>query len=145
MEKIQHSIEIEKPVEEVFSYASDWTRWHTWFEGVSPFTLISGTEHGNGTRYAYNVKILGVTVPVGIEIREYNVNKGWKGISTKGPPYKTLWIFEETDKGTRFTFGMEFRIPVPLIGPVIDRKLVKPQWESIIRGSLHNLKITLKH
>ena len=77
MEKIQHSIEIEKPVQVVFSRAEDWTRWHYWFEGVSPFTMIS---------------------------------------------------------------GIEFRLPVPLIGPFIDRRLLKPQWDWIIRNSLKNFK-----
>jgi len=37
MTRIEKSIVINKPVDEVFLYVSDWEKWSDWFEGVSDF------------------------------------------------------------------------------------------------------------
>ena len=68
MTRIEKSIIINKPVEAVFKYASDWERWSDWFEGVSDFKPMTETTSGNGARYAYKAKMMGLNVKVETEI-----------------------------------------------------------------------------
>lgn len=144
MFRVEESILINKPVQEVFAFASDWNRWHEWFEGVSPFIPTTEIKQGNGARYAYKARLMGMKFPVETEIHDYAENKGWKGKSTKGPPHLTRWRFESTGTGTRFTYGLEGRLPIPLLGPFIDSRLLQPQWKKIIGNSLLNLKLRME-
>lgn len=137
--RIEKGIVIKKTIDEVFSYASDWEKWADWFEGVSNFKPTTETKKGNGTRYAYKAKMMGLKVPVETEIHDFVVDKGWIGKSTKGMPHRTQWIFEKIDVGTKFTYVLEYKLPIPVLGPLFDKFILKPQWNKIIEKSLQNL------
>lgn len=139
MARIYRSIIIKRPINEVFSYASDWEKWSEWFKGVSDFKPTTETSKGNGTRYAYKAKMMGFNIDVETEIHEFVENKGWIGKSTKGLPNQTEWIFETDVSGTKFTYGLEYKLPVPLLGPLFDRLFIEPQWIKIIEKSLQNI------
>jgi uncharacterized membrane protein len=145
MTSVEKSIDIDRPIEEVFTYASDWKYWHEWFEDVTPFRPVTEIQKGNGARYAYKASMMGMKVPIETEIHDYIINKGWNGKSTKGVPHRTHWKFEAAGKGTRFTYGLDFRMPIPLLGGILERSFLKPQWENIIESSLHNLKAKFDH
>jgi len=140
MFQAERSIVIDAPVERVFAYASDWRIWHEWFEGVSSFTPTTESTTGTGTRYAYKASVMGVRIPVEIEIQDYVENKGWNGVSTKGAPHRTRWRFDKVGNSTRFTYGLEGQLPIPVIGKWLDRLFLQPQWEKILANSLDNLK-----
>ncbi|MFC2126150.1 SRPBCC family protein [Bacteroidota bacterium] len=140
MTRIENSINIPAPVEEVFKYASDWQKWSEWFEGVSDFKPTTETSRGNGTRYAYKAKIMGLSVNIETEIHDFTENRGWIGKATKGMPHQTLWMFESVDGGTKSTYALEYELTIPVLGSLLDDFLMKPQWDKIIRKSLNNLK-----
>ena len=144
MFQAEHSIVIDAPAEKVFAYASDWRKWHEWFEGVSSFTPTTVTEKGTGTRYAYKATVMGIRIPVEIEIHDYVENEGWNGVSTKGAPHKTRWRFDTIGNRTRFTYGLEGHLPVPVLGKLLDRFFLQSQWDKIIVKSLVNLKTKLQ-
>ena len=139
MTRIEKSIIINKPVEEVFRYASDWEKWSDWFEGVSDFRPTTEIRKGNGTRYAYKAKMMGLNVKVETEIQNFVVNQGWTGKGTKGVPTRTQWIFEPYTSGTKFTYVLEYKLPIPILGPFFDKYFMIPQWNGIIEKSLRNL------
>jgi uncharacterized membrane protein len=139
MTRIEKSIIIDKPVDEVFAYASDWEKWSDWFEGVSDFKPVTEITRGNGARYAYKAKMMGLNVKVETEIQNFGINKGWTGIGTKGVPTRTQWIFEKLETGTRFTYVLEYKLPFPLLSSLFDKYIMKPQWVKIIEKSLQNL------
>jgi len=140
MTEIEKSVLIGAGVEKVFQFAADYRNWPKFFEGVSGFGAISETKRGNGTRFVYKAKMLGVNASVGTEIRDFVENKGWTGVSFKGMAHKTQWIFSEADGKTRFTYILSYRLPLPLLGGLLDRAFMKPAWERIIECSLRNLK-----
>ena len=139
MTRIEKSIIIKKPIDEVFGYASDWEKWSDWFEGVSDFKPTTETKKGNGSRYAYKAKMMGLTVQVETEIHDFVVNKGWTGKGTKGTPSQAQWIFETDEAGTKFTYVLEYKLPIPLVSSIFDKYIMKPQWNRIIEKSLQNL------
>ncbi|MBM4159704.1 MAG: SRPBCC family protein [Ignavibacteria bacterium] len=140
MTHIKHSITIEAPVDQVFNYAADYRKWSEWFEGVSDFKLTTQITQGNGARYAYKARVMGLSAPVETEIHDFVQNRGWTGISTKGLAHRTRWSFEPSGNGTKFTYAMEYQLPVPLLGSLLDSLFARPQWRKILERSLNNLR-----
>jgi len=141
MTRIEASVEINAPVEEVFAFASDWRRWGEWWEGVSDFRPTTETTRGNGTRYAYRAWVAGLTVNLETEIQDFVENAGWRGIATKGMPHRTQWVFEAKGDVTRLTYILEYRLPLPVLGALLDSLLMRPGWRRRLENSLRNLKL----
>jgi uncharacterized membrane protein len=141
MTRIEASVEINAPVEEVFAFASDWRRWGEWWEGVSDFRPTTETTRGNGTRYAYRAWVAGLTVNLETEIQDFVENAGWRGIATKGMPHTTQWVFEAKGDVTRLTYILEYRLPLPVLGALLDSLLMRPGWRRRLENSLRNLKL----
>ena len=140
MTKLEHSIVIEAPIKEVFTYASDYQKWNEWFEGVSPFIPTTEITRGNGAKYKYKAKFLGATTTLETEIHDFVENVGWRGAAVKGMEHETYWNFEEIGSNTtKFTYGLEYKLPIPIIGFILDSILMQPQWNKIIKKSLQNL------
>ena len=140
MTRIEGSVIIQAPVERVFSYAADHQKWSEWFESVSDVKTTAAVTQGNGARYAYRVRVMAVSASVETEIHDFVQNRGWTGVSTKGIPHRTRWIFEPMGSATRFTYIVEGHLPVPLLGSLCDSLFLRPQWDKIVRKSLNNLK-----
>jgi uncharacterized protein YndB with AHSA1/START domain len=139
MKQIEHSVIIPAPVDQVFSYASDYLKWAEWFDGVSDFKPTTAITRGNGARYAYKARVMGLSAPVETEIHDFVENKGWTGVSTKGVTHRTHWTFEPVSNGTKFTYAMEYQLPVPLLGSLLD-PFAQREWKRILERSLNNLK-----
>lgn len=140
MRRIEASVEIQAPVADVFAFASDWQRWEDWWEGVSQFRPTTEVTLGNGTRYAYKAWIAGMTFNLETEIHEFTKNVSWKGVATKGPPHRTQWVFEAKNDKTQLTYILEYDLPWPLLGPILDALLMRPGWQRMLEHSLRNLK-----
>jgi hypothetical protein len=140
MTRIEDTVVVPAPLDEVFPYASDWQKWTEWFEGVSDFRPTTPAPRGNGARYAYRARLLGVTASVETEITEFVEGRGWTGVARKGVPHTTHWLFEATGGQTRFTYVQEYQLPVPVVGPLLDRLLLRRAWRDLIAASLANLR-----
>ena len=140
MTQVESSVEINAPVPEVFSYASDWRHWEEWWQGASAFRPTTEVSRGNGARYAYKAWMAGLRVNIETEVHDFVENAGWRGEVTKGPPHRTRWVFEAMGERTRFTYILEYTLPVPLLGPLLDSLLMRPGWKRMLDNSLRNLK-----
>jgi uncharacterized protein YndB with AHSA1/START domain len=140
MTRIEHSVIIQAPIEKVFSYTADYQKWSEWFEGVSDFRATTTVSQGNGARYAYKARMMGVSAKIETEIHDFQLNRGWKGVATKGMPHLTQWIFEPITEGTKFTYILEYDMPIPLLCSLLDSLFMKPKWTKILEKSLNNLK-----
>ena len=140
MTRVEHSVIIDAPVDQVFDYAADYQRWSEWYEGVSDVRSTAAADKGDNARYAYRVRVMGLSVEVETEIRDFAQNRGWTGVATMGIPHRTAWIFEPVGPATRFTHVVEGHVPVPLLGSLFDSLFLRPQWERIVERSLNNLR-----
>lgn len=140
MTRIEQSVIIKAPIEQVFDYAADYQKWPEWFEGVSDFKAITSVSRGNGARYAYKARMMGVSAKFETEIHDFQQNRGWNGVATKGMPYRSQWIFEPVAEGTKFTYVLEYDMPIPFLGSLLDSLFMKPQWTRILEKSFDNLK-----
>lgn len=141
MTRVEASVDIRAPLADVFAYASDWRKWDEWWEGVSGFQPTSEPTRGDGARYAYKTRIAGVRTNIETEIHDFAENVGWTGIVVKGPPHKTKWVFEGKGDLTRFTYILEYTLPVPILGPLLDSLLMRPGWRRRLEKSLQNLRV----
>ena len=71
MTRVEHSIVIKAPISQVFEYAADYRKWSEWFEGVSDFRPSTSISRGNGTRYAYKARMMGLSVGVETEVHNF--------------------------------------------------------------------------
>ena len=140
MTEIKRSIKIEAPVDKVFKVASDYQKWPEFFEGVSDVKAITKTTCGNGAKFIYKVKMLGMKVTVGTEFQQFKENEGWIGKSFKGIEHQTQWIFEKSNGNTEFTFIQNYKFPFYFGGKFIDKMFAQPEWIKIIEHSVQNLK-----
>jgi uncharacterized membrane protein len=144
MTKVEASLEINKPVKQVFAYASDWKHWAEWREGVSDLKPTTETDRGNNTRYAYKALVAGLKFNLETEIHYFKENVGWQGIVRTGLPHKMKWQFENKVSKTNVTYIIEYSPPWFLIGPLLNFFIIKPNWQSMIEKTLNNLKVHLE-
>lgn len=142
MSRASASVLIEAPPHDVFAYASDWTHWSDWFAGATGFRPVGRITRGNGSRFRYRAKVFGIPVPIDTEIRDFTEDRGWTGVTRRGPRSETSWHFEPEGTGTRFTFGMHDRLP--LLPQAIDRRFVLPFWQRSVERSARQLKQQLE-
>jgi len=140
MTRVRATVEIKAPLEAVWTFASDWRYWDDWWEGVSGFRPTTEVTRGNGTRYAYRAWIAGLTLNLETEIHDFVEKVGWCGVVTKGPPHRTQWVFEAKDGTTRLTYILEYSLPIPILGTLFDKLLMRPGWQRRLETSLGNLR-----
>ncbi len=139
MQKVERTTIIEAPVQEVFSYAANWQFWTDWFAGFTDCSPITEVETGNGAIYDYKMWVLGIPFKAQTEIHNFVENKGWSGHRVKGVPHKTTWIFEDLEGRTKFSYIVEYSLPIPILGPILCLLLMNGAWRSILKKSLNNL------
>ncbi len=141
MRRIEASVEIDAPIADVFTYASDGQRWEDGWEGVSNFRPTTEVTRGNGARYAYKARMAG---NIETEIHEFGENVGWIGVATKGLPHRIQWVFAAIRDKTRLSYIQEYDLPWPVLGPILDSLLVRPGWQRILEHSLRNQRLHFK-
>ena len=144
MTKVEASLEINKPVKQVFAYASDWKHWAEWREGVSDLKPTTETDRGNNTRYAYKALVGCLKFNLETEIHYFKENVGWQGIVRTGLPHKMQWQFENKASKTNVTYIIEYSPPWFLIGPLLNFFIIKPTWQRMVEKTLNNLKVHLE-
>jgi hypothetical protein len=137
MNRIEQTVFIEAPIEEVFRIASDWQRWEQWFVDVGGYEPTTDITRGNGAIYTYTASMLGISARFETEITEFREPHGWVGVGTKAIAHRSIWVFRESSGGTEFTYAIEYRLPLlaALVHPLLRR-----QWQRIILQSVLNLE-----
>lgn len=130
MINIEKSVEIDRPVEEVFAYVMDPNNEPLWNHGTLKAEITSAGPMGVGTTMNYVGRFLGRTVETSYEITEYEVNRKRVNKSLSGPyPYVITNLFESVEGGTKFTataqmdVGGFFKVAEPLVLRMLNRQV----------------------
>lgn len=137
--EIIRSVRIEASVEKVFQYASDYRKWPEFYEGVTDIKPITETIRGNGAKFIYKARVMGIKITVGTEFQQFEDNEGWIGISFKGVEHQTQWIFKKSGSSTEFTHGVSVILPWYMGGQLFE-KILEREWIKIVEKSLENIK-----
>jgi uncharacterized protein YndB with AHSA1/START domain len=126
MPPIVHTIKIERPPEEVFSYATDPARFAEWQYDVLSVRLEGGRPPGVGSRFTTTRRIGRAERTMTQEITEINPPTSWAAHGVAGPirPSASITV-EPLNDSTRscVTFALDFEghgVGVPLV-PIIRR------------------------
>jgi uncharacterized membrane protein len=85
MLKIDYSVVIDRPLEEVFAYVTDIENMPVWSSEVEKAWKTSEGPMGKGTTFSSAAKVLGRQIENTIEVTEYEPNSKWFLKPTSGP------------------------------------------------------------
>ena len=126
----ENSVEIGRPVEQVFAYVMDPDNEPIWNPATQKAEITSAGPMGVGTIIHYVGRFLGRTVDTTFEVTEYEANRKRVNKSLSGPyPYEITNLFESVEGGTKFTatarldVGGFFKVAEPLLVRMINRQV----------------------
>ncbi len=138
MAKLEISIVINRPIEEVFAVLGNPENGPRWSSSSSEVMITSDGPIGVGTTYRSVRTALGQRIESETEVTEYEPNRKIATKSISGPfPMESLVTFERLEGGTRVTGtlmgepGGFFKLAEPVLVSTMKRQL---------EGDLANLK-----
>ena len=123
MVRVENSVVINQPIEEVFAFLSNAENDPVWQAQIQEAKVTSDGPIGVGSTIAQKAHFLGRGIEIEAEITEYERNRKFAWKSTSGPiPSEGQNIFETTGEGqTKFTIvadldiGGFFKLAEPLV------------------------------
>ena len=140
MARIVKSVKIKTPVENVFNFTRNWKNYASFYEGIYDWRPTTEITSGKGARFAYRAKALGREYEIETEVMEEVENRKRSFASVHGAETKGEWLFEPLKDGTRITYIVEYKLPIPIIGGILDVLFFKPKRRAHIEKLLQNLK-----
>ena len=131
MIQLDKSVLIERPVEDVFSFISNFENESEWCEEVVRTQKTSDGPIGVGSTFTDHVEFLGRTMKSSYEILAYDLNKTVSIKTSSGPvPFVATYSFNDADGVTKLAIlaKAEPRGLFKLATPIIRRQLGK-QWD----------------
>ena len=137
--RIEDSIEINRPLQEVFNYVSDVGNYPEWMADALEVRKDTAGPPQQGDRFTLAIKSVGRLFETPYERTSYEANRRYTDRAIGGPVPNQRWAcaFEEVPGGTRLTRAVEAEM-----GGIL--KLLEPiQKRSAERGLRRDLQ-TLK-
>ncbi len=141
MIKVNLSVVIHRPVEEVFAYANDISHWAEWNPGLIEVSAPEGPIHV-GSRIREVFKFLGRRIESTFEVVEYQPNRQVTYRTVAGPiPMTGTQTYEPVEGATKLTMigegeaGGFFKLAEPVVAQMTRRQF---------QASLDNLKDLLE-
>src|SRR6266511_1438447 len=135
MSPIVSTIEIDRPPEEVFAYATDPTRFAEWQHDVVRAQLVEGGPTAVGSRFTTTRRLGGAERTMTQEITQLDHPRSWAAQGVDGPFRAAATVTVEPLSGgarSRVTFTLDFhgRGLGDLLTPVIRRMAARRAPES---------------
>jgi uncharacterized protein YndB with AHSA1/START domain len=103
MLKVEKSIVINKPVEEVFNFVTAAGNYTKWQAGVTE-VIEGGVRNTVGSQFTEVRKFMGQEMRTTLELTEFVPNAQWAAKVVKGPvPYEVNMTFQPVEGGTKVT------------------------------------------
>ena len=130
MLKIEKSVVINRPIEEVFEFVINVENLPQWAGPVLEAKQSSEGPLSVGTTQTHVVNFLGRQAEISYEVTEYEPNKKFSTKATSGPiPMETIYNFEPVAEGTmvklngKVDAGGFFKLAEPVVAPMLKRQV----------------------
>ncbi|MEM7348034.1 MAG: SRPBCC family protein [Chloroflexota bacterium] len=130
MIRVDITIEVERPSDEVFDYISNFENNPLWQSGMQEATITSKGPLGVGTTYVQGAKFLGRRIESNFEVLAYEPGRMVKAKSTSGTfPIEFMRSVTPMDTGTMVSAVIKgdatgiFKIAQPLLAPMVKRQI----------------------
>lgn len=143
MIKAEQTIDIERPVDEVFAFVTDQTNTPRWQAGLVELERTTPGPIGVGTKHKGARVFMGRRMELANEYTAYEPGRLVTFRTTSGPPLVASYLFESVPGGTRLTSRVElqgkglFGLLEPVIGSGLRRemKAALPALKALLEGS----------
>ena len=142
MAKLTRTITINAPVEKVFAYASEPTNLPEIWPSMVEVKDVQPSPAG-GYNFGWVYKMAGMRFEGASETTESIPNQRTVTKSKKGIQSTFTWTYQPDAGGTKLTLEVEYTIPVPLLGKLVEAFIVK-QNEHEADVMLANLKARME-
>ncbi len=139
MAKVNKSILIKAPVEEVFSFMDAVERQPEWLPSMIEVWDITDWP-GLGTRWNWVFKMVGLRFEGESLVSEYVRNERIVVETSGGIDSAWRWLFRPEDNGTRIDLTVEYNVPGFILGRIADRLVVEKLNERETESALVNIK-----
>jgi uncharacterized protein YndB with AHSA1/START domain len=125
METLTTAITINRPVEEIYSWLTDFANHRQWQPNLVEAEITSPGPLGVGATYRYVSEVMGRRFPSTGEITAYEPNRVWGQKSHGGPaPVETIYQFEPGQSSTKIIVTMKATIgSFPSAGSFVKQQL----------------------
>ncbi|MEE9188256.1 MAG: SRPBCC family protein [Anaerolineales bacterium] len=123
MAKIESSVTINAPEEEVFEFARPGNLPEIWPSLVEVSNIKELPNGGYSWDWVY--KMAGMRFNGASTHTEFVVNERTVSKSTGGIESTITWLYQPEDGGTKLTTIAEYKVPVPLLGKLAESFIVK--------------------
>jgi uncharacterized membrane protein len=142
MPRVEETIYIDRPVEDVFAYATDPDNQTTIQSNLSEFESDGPIE--KGARTSGLTRVAGRTVEWSAEVSEYHRNDRVEFRSLVAPmDFHVTWTYTPEGQGCRVTFEQEVGSLGSFFGRLAD-PIVTKLYARDVRGNLEKLKVLLE-
>jgi uncharacterized membrane protein len=123
MTKVRRSIIVNAPIEEVYNYLADQKNQPDWIPSTVEVWDVGEPKVGESYKWKY--KMAGVLIEGETTVTELVPNKRI-GTQTKGAVASDwLIVLEAKDGGTEVELNIDYTIPIPVLGKVAERIVLK--------------------
>jgi len=144
MTRIIKEMEINVPLDRLFNFVADYTNAAKYIEHLVRFEPTTEIKRGKGARFDMIGKIFGIPFESQLEVVDFVDNRGWRLKPISGTQIEIQWLFRPTEKGTRVTYLIKYRLPFGLMGTIIDGLIVRRVAHKGVEKTLQKLKDLLE-
>lgn len=142
MVRIEKSTHIDVPVEDAFQYMDAPSNQAEITPSLVESELIERLPNG-GSRATWAYKMAGVRLKGEVRATTYDPRQRIEFAMEGDLEGRIWWIFEAENGGTRFTYGTEYEIPIPVVQRVAEA-FARRYNEREVDTLLRNLKDRLE-
>jgi uncharacterized membrane protein len=138
----RNTVAIDRPLDEVFSYVTDFENVPKWNYAVQETRMISNGDQPKGRKYLQKREFLGREIEDTYEVVEFHPNKKVSIKSTSGPfPFEFRYTFVGGSEKTEIT--NDIHLETNGIFKFVDKRL-QPRVKEAVAGNLKKLKQVLE-
>ncbi len=143
MIKVEKSVIIKKPVEEVFAYSQNKENYSKWQGEGSSMQMVEGPDNVVGSRYLEIFKFLGQEMKNTMEITAFKENEIWAAKVIKGPvPYEATMTYTKLPESTKLIIVIEgepkgfFKLAESIVASSVEKDMEESlnRLKSILEG-----------
>lgn len=143
MTHVQRSITIDAPPHVVYEHWSDPNNWPEVWPSLIEVTDVVTTPDGRGSTLRWVYKMAGVRLE-GRGVVERVPDQRIVYTTTGGVESTLVWTYEPEGDGTKVTADVEYSIPVPVLGKLMEPFVLKAN-EHEAEATLANSKARMEH
>ncbi len=139
MPRIEESVEIKRPADEVFAYTTDAKNWPKWQSTIPEAAQTSPGPVGVDATFKGTIRMMGLSMKWTARATEFEANRRFgKTIACGSITNEQHNTYESKDGGTRFTIAYDMKVAGLM-------KLFSPMIVNAMRGGLKKALDNLKN